>query len=1119
MTEPSLTINLALETIKSISVPFNSTTTAEDVCITICKQLNIGTLARHLFALRVTGKQTFLSPSEFVFRDNLILDFRIRFKVDPLKRLDKIDINAYNYYFQQARIDVLENKVPGLSYDKYKKELVGLGITDMYRVILEKGISRDIVANDYKKYLHKDVVKKHALFIKKPIIEHLRKLEERAGEINVLFVKAQYMTQLDIIAPDYLFESYKAVTDLDGQHPYSITVQVAPFDKVEPGLKYCLESKKNQWTLICSIEDLGFISIRNDGAIEISRKNGIPFYLKFQSMEKMYSFISLVDGYYRLTCKWTFNVCREVSTPSLKKLHVMKCHGPVGGEFSYAKLESKRSNRVGCFIIRESETNYNIYYIDVCMKDSLKPKTFKLEKIKEEGYIFNDDPTKYKNIHQLMHAYNDQNGTVYLQECIPPSEYDISPLLLCRSESVVGDALTDSSSLNVLIPQGPVCINYKDLQVYKGQGKEGHRGITLIYRGMWKIARGKKMEVALKLLKQQSLEKYLKDYLNLIGQWAFLKSSAVVRFFGVALAVNNISLVTEYFKLGPLDQYLRDNRSRIQKVDLIEAASNLASAVWHLKENDIVHGKIRCRKLMVNCHEENTFTVKLADPGLHTNYETSDVHWIPIECYTTLDYAKRSTAADIWALATTFYEIFTYGKVMPVTDHVQTMRWYMSGKRLPQPQGCDDEIYTLMMECWHSDPHRRKQPQEVSRDINQLLYQVYNSRKRHPYDTIRNTTSNTRSTYSLSSNTTDTTEINYDELISANDPEVSSNRSESSFSNASSQHWLLSSQDLVNFDPDLGDSKDFSKLFSNSNFTISTSVDSLNSMEGIFELDDECSVVLQGRIGMGFYGDVYRGTLEYFNNPDIEPRVVAVKKLKSSAMSSSCLADFEREIKIMKGLQHDNIVEILGVLRNPEILLVMEFVQHGSLQSYLKINKETLQIPQLLKYASNIAEGMKYLGFRSIVHRDLAARNILVVDDNKVKISDFGLAQFTGTSDYYILKSPNRELPIKWYAPESLAEGKFSVKSDVWSYGVTMYEMFNYGEEPPTMVNIDKVLEGQEQQVLLSAIMSGARFPCPPNCPQAIYTRLIYPCWQADPHYRPSFEQLIKEINDLTTQY
>ncbi|KAG5896415.1 hypothetical protein JTB14_022498 [Gonioctena quinquepunctata] len=468
MGDSVLTVNLVLDT-KPITVPINSSTTCEDVCIHICKQLNIGTLTRHLFALRVFGKHVFIPSASTLsetFGDKpILLDFRIRFKVPNVTRLKKLDINAYNYFFHQARNDVLENKIPGIIYEKYRRELIGLGITDMYRVMLEKDIPRETVQNEYKKYIPKEVLKRHSFFIKGPIQDTLRKLQRSVHEAS--FVKAEYLRQLDIIAPEYLSESFKAVVDQDGSI-CNIIVNVSPYHSTEPGVRYCMESKKDQWVLICSIEELGFISIRNDGTIEISRKNGIPFYLKFSNVSVMYSFISLLDGYYRLTCKWTFNICKEVYTPSLQKLQSMKCHGPVGGEFSYAKLESKRGNRPGCFVIRESESKYNNYYIDVCMKEGLKPKTFKLERITGDEFIFNDDVTRYKTIKQLMMAYHDPNGPIYLQECLPPSEYDVSPLLLCRNENLVGDSLTDSSALNMLIPNAPLCIDCRNLQVYKG---------------------------------------------------------------------------------------------------------------------------------------------------------------------------------------------------------------------------------------------------------------------------------------------------------------------------------------------------------------------------------------------------------------------------------------------------------------------------------------------------------------------------------------------------------------------------------------------------------------------------------------------------------------------------
>lgn len=153
---------------------------------------------------------------------------------------------------------------------------------------------------------------------------------------------------------------------------------------------------------------------------------------------------------------------------------------------------------------------------------------------------------------------------------------------------------------------------------------------------------------------------------------------------------------------------------------------------------------------------------------------------------------------------------------------------------------------------------------------------------------------------------------------------------------------------------------------------------------------------------------------------------------------------------------------------------------------------------------------MQYLESMKIVHRDLAARNVLVLDENCVKIADFGLAQFTDNTGYYHFSTNSRALPLKWYAPETLQYSRFSHKSDVWSYGVTLFEMFSFGESPNLQRNAD--LNANEISQLLE---KGQRLECPPFCQQNIYQNLMKPCWNFMPKYRPSFSELLKLLDEL----
>ncbi|GCB62389.1 hypothetical protein scyTo_0007228 [Scyliorhinus torazame] len=252
---------------------------------------------------------------------------------------------------------------------------------------------------------------------------------------------------------------------------------------------------------------------------------------------------------------------------------------------------------------------------------------------------------------------------------------------------------------------------------------------------------------------------------------------------------------------------------------------------------------------------------------------------------------------------------------------------------------------------------------------------------------------------------------------------------------------------------------------------------------------ERTDITMKHKLGGGQYGEVYVGVWRKYS------LTVAVKTLKEDTME---VEEFLKEAAVMKEIKHPNLVQLLGVCTlEPPFYIVTEYMPHGNLLDYLReCNREEANAVVLLYMATQISSAMEYLEKKNFIHRDLAARNCLVGENHVVKVADFGLSRLM-TGDTYTAHA-GAKFPIKWTAPESLAYNTFSIKSDVWAFGVLLWEIATYGMSPYPGIDLSQVYDLLEK---------GYRMEQPEGCPPKVY-ELMRSCWQWNPMERPSFAEI-----------
>lgn len=259
-------------------------------------------------------------------------------------------------------------------------------------------------------------------------------------------------------------------------------------------------------------------------------------------------------------------------------------------------------------------------------------------------------------------------------------------------------------------------------------------------------------------------------------------------------------------------------------------------------------------------------------------------------------------------------------------------------------------------------------------------------------------------------------------------------------------------------------------------------------------------IALKEKLGSGQFGDVWKG--EWKGSVE-----VAVKTMKEGTMSVEA---FMKEAEMMKKLRHPKLVQLYAVcsLKEP-IYIITEFMKNGSLLDYLRDNVGAFGADILIDMGAQVASGMAYLELVNFIHRDLAARNVLVGDNYNCKVADFGLARIIDPQNDYTA-SEGTKFPVKWTAPEAANYSKFSIHSDVWSFGILLTEIVTFGRVPyPGMNNAE----------VMKQVSNGYRMPKPqakpgPPCPDKLY-EIMLQCWAEIPEDRPAFETLQYMLEDI----
>uniref|UniRef100_A0A672P8K6 Tyrosine-protein kinase n=1 Tax=Sinocyclocheilus grahami TaxID=75366 RepID=A0A672P8K6_SINGR len=1017
--------------------------TAESVCVLAAKASGILPVFHNLFAL-VSEDLSYWYPPTHVFKseENVKVHYRVRFffsswfgqgsKASYRFSLSRgricavLDYCVIDYLFAQARSDFLSGHggiSPALSL---QQECLGMAVLDLWRMAKERNQSLGEICNttSYKSCLpetHRQDIQRMSRLARYQIRKTLKRFLKKLGRCSAgeRSLKLKYLMELSVLEPNYGSESFPL-------HHSGWLEQRVKAVRVsgEGGIQ--IQTKESQvelytkeWQTFCDFPQITDISIKRlsqeqmplEGrVVTLTRQDDQCMEAEFHTLTEALSFVSLVDGYFRLTTDSTHYFCTEVAPPSLLEDIQNYCHGPITSEFAVHKLK-KAGAKNGMFLLRHSPKDFDKYFLTVCIQTHLGVDYKDCLIEKNEKFSLAGIHNSFCSINQLTDFY--QHSTllmsdipVTLGKCCPPRPKELTNMIILRNSS-----MTEMPSSPMLQRHRPShmqfhMIKHEDLTWGESLGQGS---FTHIFRGHKTDQRDEvthTTEVLLKVL-DANHKNCWESFFEAASLMSQISHKHLLLVYGISVCrIKNLLLKSQF------------------------------SFVYHIQEEkNIAHGNICAKNLLLaregDPSSDNSPFIKLSDPGTSMTLLGKDVvlDRIPWVAPEVLDTLEIELECDKWSFGTTLWEIFNNGEApLQGLDLIQKQQFYEHFSNLPALEWT--ELADLIAQCMQYQPELRPSCRSIIRQVNSLITSDYEIL--HATGTLPKSDGFWRRPNMFKKQQQDVFEERYLRFISI------------------LGKGNFGSVELCRYDP---------------------------------------------------WGD---------NTGDL----VAVKELQSNKQAT--MADFQREIQTISSLHCDYIVKYKGICYSTGRLstkLVMEYLPYGSLIGYMEKHRQNVCTRRLLLFASQICKGMEYLQSMRYVHRDLAARNILVASDTLVKIADFGLTKIIPVDkEYYRVTQPG-ESPVFWYAPESISELKFSHKSDVWSFGIVLHELFSYCDisRNPKRLCIQKIgsnVQSQSMAIhLLNLLKDSWRLPAPSQCPPKVHS-IMMQCWEFNSEDRPSFSSL-----------